>query len=385
MKAIMLSLDCPGIKILFLRKSYWELQKNHIDELKNILYGIAKYNGSNKSFIFPNGSKIDFGYCDNEADINRYQGQEYDVIFIDEATQFTEKQFTILKACIRGTNNYPKRIYLTCNPGGVGHEWVKRLFIDRSFKKNEKPSDYLFIPARLEDNYALMQRDPDYIDRLREQDPSMAKAWLEGSWDLSGGIFFKDFDRSIHVYETGGQSPGFSGFIESYIAFDYGLDMFACYLVSVDEKRNIYVRREIHKSNLLIYEAAGYIHELMQNENVLSVFAPSDLWGREHETGKTRVQMFADNGIYLTKVSTRDKTAGWYLLKELLINKRIFINSSCINLIHSISTISADLSNPSDVSAKPHILTHSLDAIRYLIVSVNLDKEEKYYNEPVLW
>ena len=80
------------------------------------------------------------GYCDSEGDVNQYQGIEYDVIYMDEATQFTEYQYSTLTACIRGANPFPKRMYLTCNPGGVGHEWVKRLFVSKKYRNSENPN-----------------------------------------------------------------------------------------------------------------------------------------------------------------------------------------------------------------------------------------------------
>ena len=131
LKAKLMALRYAGIRILIMRKTFPELRENHILPLMGELMGIATYKDSDKSFTFLNGSRLRFGYCDNDADVHQYQGQEYDVIFMDEATHFTEFQFSTLTACIRGVNGFPKRMYLTCNPGGVGHAWVKRLCIDR--------------------------------------------------------------------------------------------------------------------------------------------------------------------------------------------------------------------------------------------------------------
>lgn len=104
-----------------------------------MLAGTARYVDKTKEFQFPNGSIIKLGYCQSESDVLQYQGQEYDIIFLDEATQFTEYQFETLTACLRGANDFPKRMYLTCNPGGIGHEWVKRLFVSKRYRQNEKP------------------------------------------------------------------------------------------------------------------------------------------------------------------------------------------------------------------------------------------------------
>ena len=71
-----------------------------------------------------------------------------------------------LKACVRGVNAFPKRIYYTCNPGGEGHGWVKRLFIDKRYRENERAEEHSFIQALVTDNKALMEADPEYIRQL---------------------------------------------------------------------------------------------------------------------------------------------------------------------------------------------------------------------------
>ncbi len=131
MKATFLAFAYPGIQMLIVRRTLPELRENHTKQLQAV-YGMfpdelkPKYNDTEKAFTFPWGSRIKLGYCDKESDVLQYQGQEYDVLFIDEATQLSEYQFHWLDACVRGTNAFPKRTYVTCNPGGVGHTWVKR-------------------------------------------------------------------------------------------------------------------------------------------------------------------------------------------------------------------------------------------------------------------
>jgi PBSX family phage terminase large subunit len=127
-KAILLCAAHKGIKVLILRRTYPELEANHILPIKEMLpVGSYRYNDAKKRLVFPNGSQIIFRYCANEKDLNNFQGTETDISMIDEATQFTESQYKKLVACVRGVNDFPKRVYLTCNPGGIGHQWVKRL------------------------------------------------------------------------------------------------------------------------------------------------------------------------------------------------------------------------------------------------------------------
>lgn len=198
-EAELLCLKYPGIKVLITRKTYPELTNNHINPMRAELFGIARYNGSEKEFTFPQmpgaraPSKIKFGYCAAEKDLEQYQGAEYDVWFADEAGQFQEEWLTKIDACVRGTNSFPKRTYYTLNPGGPSHGYFKRLFIDKRFADGEHPEDYAFIQALVTDNKALMAAQPEYMRSLEKLPPKLREAWLHGRWDIYEGQFFEDF------------------------------------------------------------------------------------------------------------------------------------------------------------------------------------------------
>ena len=195
MKAIYLAMKHPGITIMIIRKSYPELIANHIRPLKALCRcgtedAAAKYNDSRKEMIFPNGSTILFGYCNTESDVDRYQGTEVDVLFLDEATLLSEEQIKALVVCVRGVNTFPKRIYYTCNPGGKSHSYIKRLFIDRDFMDDEYPEDYSFIQSLVTDNVALMESNPEYLRQLESLPEQLRKAWLYGDWNAFVGQVF---------------------------------------------------------------------------------------------------------------------------------------------------------------------------------------------------
>ena len=192
-KAVLLAAGCPGIKIMIVRRTYPELRANHINPLKTLLGDCAEYKESTKEFTFPNGSVILFRHCENASAVDKYQGTEVDVLFLDEATQLTEEEYDRFKTCVRGVNDFPKRVYLTCNPGGVGHSYVKRLFVDRAFRENENPADYSFIRSLVTDNVALMENDPEYVRQLQALPPKLRKAWLDGDWNIFEGQFFEEF------------------------------------------------------------------------------------------------------------------------------------------------------------------------------------------------
>lgn len=118
-KAVGGAFTWPGIKILIMRRTYPELQSNHIEPiLKMVPTELTRYNGTTHTLYFENGSIIRFGHWSGVQSEDEYRGQEYDWIFLDEATMFTEREFRYMGSILRGVNEIPKRFYLTCNPGG---------------------------------------------------------------------------------------------------------------------------------------------------------------------------------------------------------------------------------------------------------------------------
>ncbi|MEG0703451.1 MAG: phage terminase large subunit, partial [Christensenella sp.] len=188
-KVVLLALNYGGIQMLLLRRTLPELRENHVVALVKLLKGVARYKESTREFIFPNQSRLKLGYCDTEKDVLQYQGQAYDVIIMEEATQFTEFQYQTLTESNRSSGmcaeKFSPRMYLTCNPGGVGHAWVKRLFIDKDYIGSERAEDYAFIPAKVYDNKHLMEKDPEYVRVLENiSDPARRAAMLDGDWDI---------------------------------------------------------------------------------------------------------------------------------------------------------------------------------------------------------
>lgn len=377
-KLILLCLNYPGIKALLIRRSYAELRENHLYAFLSELGPVCQYREQQKSFLFPNGSRILLGYMDAERDVLRYQGQEFDVIALDEATQLTEYQFITLKACLRGANAFPKRMYLTCNPGGVGHAWVKRLFIDRIFREGENPQDYAFIPAGIYDNPALLNADPGYLDALRSLPENLRKAWLDGSWDVFEGQYFTEFSREKHTCLPFAIPDGW----QRFAALDYGFDMLAVLWMAADRNGRLYVYREYCQPGLTLSEAAGIVADLSRGERVEYIAASPDLWNRRQDSGKSGVMiMSAVPGLPpLIKADNR-RIIGWRALREMLIpaedgKPRLIIFQSCTNLISSLPALCHDRLHPEDAASCPHDITHSPEALRYGILSFAPVEEE---------
>lgn len=371
-KAIAGAVHYPDLRILIVRREYPELEQGLILPMKKMIpESLAVYNGTMRLFAFYNGSVIKFGHY-GTGDDTEYQGQEYDWIFIDEATQFTEMQFLTLGACLRGSLPVPRRIYLTCNPGGIGHAWVKRLFVDRLYNDAEDPSEYTFIPATVDDNPHLLAASPHYRRMLDVLPENLRRAWRDGDWDALSGVFFPEFSADAHLIRPLRHIPRHW---RRYRAIDYGLDGFACLWIAVDGTGRAYVYRECLERNLVVSQAAERMRELTPpDEDIFCTYAPGDLWSRQKDTGRTMEEIFAACGAPLVRAS-RARRAGWMAVKESLRamhegEKRggLLICENCRALIRSLRTIQHDVHDPNDCATEPHDITHMADALRYFCV-----------------
>lgn len=380
-KAALGAYEYSGIRILILRREYGDMENSIISPMMKILApGSYQYNKTDHMITFVNGSQIKFGNMPGygAAVEGKYQGQEYDWLFIDEATQFLESEFRGLCAIVRGANKIPKRVYLTCNPGGPGHFWVKRLFIDRQFKEGENPADYVFIPATVDDNKDLMEANPDYVKQLELLPEDIRMAHRYGDWNALSGVYFEEFTDGVHTCKPFPIKPHW----QRYRAMDYGLDMFFCLWIAVDETGRCYVYRQYEQSNMVVSDAAKVQLELTRpDERIPYTIAPPDMWSRNRETGKTQAAIFAENGVGLVKADNNRKQ-GWYALKELFKLREdgkpgLIIFDTCGSLIDCVKCLQHDKTDPNDVRKSPHEITHGPDALRYFAQTYVLPAERE--------
>ena len=369
--ALLYALRYPGSRQLLLRRTLPELE-NSLIRASLAMYPTALYHylSSKHTGVFINGSLLDFGYCDSERDVFRYQSAEYDVIRFDELTHFTESMYLYLMSRLRGASPYPRQMKSTTNPGGIGHEWVKRRFVDPAPAGSVISDPWgtrKFIPARVQDNRFLMAGDPNYIHRLQRLPEQERKALLEGDWDLCEGRFFSAWQRDLHICEPF-EIPAHW---RRYCAIDYGLDMLAGLFIAEDEQGFFYVYREVYESGLIVSRAAQKLKAAAPPD--CPFYAPPDLWSRQKDSGRSIADLFRENGIPLTRVGAA-RAAGWAVLQEWLLPRadrdgvlrpRLKIFSCCRNLIRCLPMLQWDPATPGDCYTTPHELTHAPDALRY--------------------
>lgn len=379
-KLVAMCLRYSGLRALLVRRTLPELRANHLLPFLREYGSLLRYSESDRTLTLRNGSSITLGYCATDRDVLRYQGQEFDIIAIDEATQLSENRFSLLKASLRGVGEIPRRMYLTCNPGGIGHAWVKRLFIDRSFRPGERPEDYTFIPAFLYDNPILMKADPDYIRSLESLPPRLKDAWLYGKWDVFEGQFFPEFDHAVHVRPA----ALLPGDLTHFAAVDYGFDMLAALLMGADAEGNLYVLREHCESGLTLSEAAERIAALCWGERVTFAVASPDLWNRRQDSGRSGFEIMQKcPGMPPMLAADDRRVPGWRVLRNYLCRDNghpdLTVSSDCHELIHSLPALLCDPLRAEDASGEPHRVTHAPEALRYGVMSrsyVTREEEE---------
>ncbi len=387
-KAILLALRYGGIRILILRRSYPELMNNHILILRRELNGIAVYNDKLKAMTFQNGSTISFTYCARDGDLDRLQGVEYDVIFIDEATQFSEFQMKTIVACLRGVNTFPKRIYYTCNPGGQGHQYIKRIFVDRRYEDGENPADYTFIRSLVTDNHALLEQQPEYIKQLEGLPPKLRKAWLEGDWNVFEGQFFEEFadrpehygDRQwTHVIEPFPIDPNW----RIYRSVDWGYHRpFSCGWWAVAPDGTWYRILELYGCTGTPNEGVkwpphkvfGEIHRIetehpwLMGKHITGVADPA-IW--DAETGESIADVAARHQVFFVRGDNK-RIPGWMQLHyRMQFDENgipmVYVFSNCRAFIRTLPLLQYDEQIPEDLDTSGE--DHVADEARYFCMS----------------
>lgn len=388
-KAILLCLNWPGIKVLIVRKTYRELTNNHIVPLQAMLpRDVARYNKTEKVFTFSNSATIWFGYCNSDSDLDQYQGAEYDVIFFDEATQLKEDWLRKINLAVRQPNGLPKRTYYTCNPGGVSHNYIKRLFIDRVYQDKEIPENYSFTQALVTDNKALMAMQPEYLAELDALPPKLKEAWLYGSWDIFEGQFFEDFiddpdhykDRQYtHVIEPFDIPSGW----KIYRSFDWGYHRpFSCGWWAVDYDGVAYRILELYGCTKTPNDGLRWIpervfakiqeiereHPWLAGKKIQGIADPS-IWNAEY--GESTADVAARYHVYFTP-GDNARIPGWLQVHYRLAFDEngfpmMYVFKNCEAFIRTMPMLQYDEHKPEDLDTDGE--DHVADEVRYFCMS----------------
>lgn len=404
--AVTLALLVPGSASVIFRRTFADLSRSLVPRmLERLPRGVARYNASAHTWTFRNGSRIELAHLQREADVLKYQGAEYQLVCFDELTQFTESQYTYLLSRLRAAGDVRDRLaalgirpraLATANPGGPGHHWVKRRWIDpappgKVWKPpatldDPRPGTRVFIPAKVTDNPHI---DGSYMDRLNRLDETLRRALRDGDWDILEGARFSDWRRPIHVIDPDALPITYGGTVRAR-GVDYGLDApFAALWGARLGDGLVVVYRELYRPGLTPREQAEAIRDAEPEEERARP-APLALdpstWARSpHNAGKVK-PVDGDGpppgsiahtyrrvlGRHVVK-ARNDRRAGVALVADKLRVRddglpRLLIHSTCTNLIRTLPTLPRSTRNPEDVDTTAE--DHAYDALRYLLMEL---------------
>ena len=368
-------LTMPGWNVLILRRTLPELEQSQIARFRaEVPAKLYAWNEQKKTATFVNGSTLRFGYLESRGDETRYQGDEYGCIMFDEATQFDLYSWTYMTTRNRSTVGGRTNMAAASNPGGKGHAWVKKLFVEKrpapGMEAHEyNPSDYSFTPAKLTDNPHLLRKDPDYLKSLERLPYGLRMALLEGSWDVHAGQYFDVFDRAEHVKHDVALEPWYP----RWVGIDWGyMHGCAAYWCAERPDRKIVVYRELVLSETPVGEIASEIVSLSHGENIETIYLSPDAFAKRSEERSIAERfsgVFQANGMPSASVAVNSRVTGWRYLHDLLANDNLLIHDSCSSLIEKIPQAIHDDRPGKEEDVLKQDGDDEIDAWRYAVCS----------------
>ena len=366
-------------------------------ELYPKVYPGIKWSERKMQWTAPSGARLWMSYLDRDEDVLRYQGLAFSWIGFDELTQWsTPYAWNYMRSRLRSTAP-DLSVYMraTTNPGGRGHGWVKKMFIDpapynKSFFATDIDTNEIlrypsghqkagkplfkrrFIPARLSDNPYLAEQG-DYEAMLLSLPEQQRRQLLDGDWDIKEGAAFTEFNRDIHVIEPFDIPSNWVKFR----ACDYGYGSYSGVLwFAVSPSEQLIIYREHYVSKVLATDLAEQILELEHGDgNIKYGVLDSSLWHKRGDTGPSLAEQMISKGCRWrpsdrsrgSRVAGKNEVHRRLQIDEFTEEPRLVFFNTCTNTVSQLPSIPLDKKNPEDVDTKSE--DHLYDALRYGIMS----------------
>lgn len=368
-----------GVKATLMRRTYKELEGNHLFQVMSLPRSFGEFRKSEGRFSFTNGACLQLGYADDESGLMRWQGQENQLLLIDESTQFPFHWIQFLSTWVRtAQKGVPTAIIMATNPGGIGHAETKRYFVraappeaifEAIIEKTKLPA--VFIPSRVTDNLPLMESDPGYLERLNALPEAKRRALRDGDWDVFEGQFFCEWRSDKHVIlpftvpqhwrKWGGLDWGFAKPLS-----------FGIYTQDSDTSR-IFRVRELYQTELRDGEAVERIRAIMGTDQLDVIWADPSMWIRRPEdTGAiSTAGKYIAAGLPL-QPANNDRVPGWGHVRDFLADGKdgipmFQVTSNCIHFIETFPSLVYDRHRDEDIDSDGN--DHCADECRYALIS----------------
>ena len=376
-----------------LREIIWKTQELYPKAFKG-----AKWQERKSQWVFPSGARLWLTYLERDEDVLRYQGQAFSYVAFDELTQHsTPFAWNYMRSRLRTTDpTLPTFMRATTNPGGPGHQWVRRMFIDPSpankpfaatdlesgepmlypegSPKAGQPLFYRrFIPASLYDNPYLAE-DGQYEANLLSLPEMQRRQLLEGDWAIAEGAAFSEFREKDHVIEPFDIPPDWRRFRSC----DYGYSSYsAVHWFAIDPAyETLIVYRELYVSKHTGRDLAKAVIEAEQGESISYGILDSSCWHNRGQIGPSIAEEMISMGCRWrpSDRSAGARVAGKNRLHELLKVDEdtgqagiVFFNT-CRQIIADLPTIPSDPKGTDDIDPR-YKSDHAYDSVRYGVMS----------------
>lgn len=241
-KILVRAVMTPGERLLVVRKVARTLRHSCFQMIKSImadwnwtqLPGL-RVNKSDMAITFPNGSEILFAGLDDVEKLKSIHGVTS--IWIEEATELKEEDFTQLDIRLRGNTPTYKQIMLSFNPISIIHWLRERFFVNPDREKCYICHSNYTHNAWIDSEYKAV------LESLAQTNPNLHKIYAKGEWGQLKGLIY-DMPPELMVW------PQEEWFDERVFGLDFGFNN-PCALAEVGFKeKKAYEREHIYQSGL---------------------------------------------------------------------------------------------------------------------------------------
>lgn len=322
----------------------------------------------------------------NLDDPSKYASSEFAMAAVDELSKNREEVFSQLRSIIRWPGIEDTKFIAGTNPGGVGHDWVRRKWIDRDGENESEQHLFHFVQAKAYDNPNVTD---SYIKQLENLPEALRMAYLEGSWDAFEGQFFTEFRESIHVKEHT-EPPGHW---KRYLSIDYGRKAsFVALWFAVDpDTGHVYLYKEYQKEDTDADINFSNVSLMNANEQLEYIILDSACFATTRNAsfnkglGDTIADIAWKYGLEAVP-SPKDRLAGWNFVHSYLrwqqrdetgemnmITPKLTISRVCQYTIKTIPSLIYDKNKPEDLDTDGE--DHAADALSYFLQYLNKEPE----------
>jgi phage terminase large subunit len=327
----------------------------------------------------------------------KYDSAEFAAIGVDELTKNTEEKFTVLRRRLRWTDQETKKHIPDCrfiggtNPGGIGHAWVKKLFLDRIYDENETEQDeFAYVPAKYDDNVI---KNPEYENMLNSMPEKMRKAFRDGDWDVFEGQYFTEWGSEWNVEEPFKIPDNWMIFL----ALDYGYRApSSAHWYALDELGRLHGYRELYETGLTYKALARKIKDMTPEDERPrlegNMVADPAIFSRkgEDELEKSGAEQMeeATDGWLSFRPGNNDRINGWGVMREFMkkriidgiVTANLVFFKTCIHAVRTIPALVYDSTRVEDVDTKGE--DHAGDEARYMVMDIRDLFSDKVLPEP---